>query len=98
MTIEDAVAKLKGYCKAADGKMPKNFGGFYCGITNNVTRREGEHEAEYLGWVKAKTFKGAKELERRMHEEGFDTGEQLGHGQPDSLYVYVYKKDNDTVE
>lgn len=27
MTIEDAVAKLKGYCKAADGKMPKDFWG-----------------------------------------------------------------------
>lgn len=98
MTIEDAVVTLKNCCKSADGKMPKNFGGFYCGITNNVKRRECEHEADYLGWVKAKTFELAKQLECRMHEEGFDTGEQLGNGQPDSLYVYVYKKDKDTVE
>jgi len=98
MTIEDAVAKLKSYCKSADGKMPKSFGGFYCGITNNVTRRESEHGADYLGWVKAKNINLAKQLECRMHEEGFDTGDQLGNGQPDSLYVYVYKKDKDTVE
>lgn len=27
-----------------------------------------------------------------MHAEGFDTGKQLGNGQEDSIYVYVYKK------
>ena len=40
--------------------IPKTFGRFYCGITNNVERREDEHSADYLGYVKAKTVEAAK--------------------------------------
>ncbi len=98
MYTEDAVNYLKSCCKDENGVIPSTFGRFYCGITNNVDRREGEHDADYLGYVKAKTFAAAKRLEARMHEEGFDTGKQLGHGQEDSLYVYVYKKNADTKE
>ena len=98
MTTEDAVNYLKSCCKDSNGMIPKTFGRFYCGITNNVERREGEHSADYLGYVKAKTADAAKRLEARMHDEGFDTGEQLGHGQADSLYVYIYKKNVNTKE
>ena len=97
-TEDDAVAYLKSCCKSQNGLIPRTFGNFYCGITNNVTRREGEHDASYLGWVEAKTFERAKALEARMHAEGFDTGEQLGHGREDSTYVYVYKKNANTIE
>lgn len=92
MTITDAVNYLKNRCKDANGLLPKNFGGFYCGITNDIDRREGEHNATYLGHVKAQSFDAAKRLEAQMHAEGFDTGKQLGNGQEDSIYVYVYKK------
>ena len=98
MYIEDAVNYLKSCCKDKNGIIPTSFGRFYCGITNDVDRREGEHEANYLGVVKAKSFDLAKKLEARMHEEGFDTGEQLGHGQEDSVYVYIYKKNVGTKE
>ena len=98
MTFEEAVKYLKSCCKDSNGIVPKTFGRFYCGITNNVDRREGEHSANYLGYVNCKTFEVAKKLEARMHEEGFDTGEQLGHGQEDSIYVYVYKKNVNTKE
>lgn len=42
--------------------------------------------------VNCKTFDNAKKLEAKMHDEGFDTGKQIGNGQEDSIYVYVYKK------
>ena len=62
MTTEDAVNYLKSCCKDNNGMIPKTFGGFYCGITNNVERREGEHSADYLGYVKAKSVEVAKRL------------------------------------
>ena len=98
MSFEEAVEYLKGCCKDSNGIAPISFGGFYCGITNNVDRREGEHNTDYLGYVNCKTFEVAKRLEARMHDEGFDTGDQLGHGQEDSRYVYVYKKNVNTKE
>lgn len=100
MATDDAVAYLKSCCKNSIGLIPKSFGSYYCGITNNVDRREGEHKANYLGYVKAKDVDAAKRLEARMHEEGFDTGGQLGigNGREDSVYVYVYKKSKDTEE
>lgn len=98
MTTDDAVAYLKSCCKNSIGLIPKSFGSYYCGITNNVDRREGEHKANYLGYVKAKNADAAKRLEARMNEEGFDTGDQLGNGREDSVYVYVYKKNKDTEE
>lgn len=98
MTFDEAVIYLKNCCKDSNGIVPNNFGGYYCGITNNVDRREGEHSANYLGYVSCKSFEVAKQLEARMHDEGFDTGDQLGHGQEDSIYVYVYKKNVNTKE
>ena len=92
MTIADAVKYLKSCCKDRNGLIPKTFGNYYCGITNDIDRREGEHNATYLGYVKAQSFDAAKRLEAQMHAEGFDTGKQLGNGQEDSIYVYVYKK------
>ena len=92
MTITDAVNYLKNCCKDANGLLPKNFGGFYCGITNNLDRRDGEHNTKRLGAIKCDSFDKAKKLEKMMHDEGFDTGKQLGNGKEDSVYVYVYKK------
>lgn len=97
-TMEDAVAYLKSCCKNSIGLIPRTFGSFYCGITNDLETRASQHNAQLLGWVNAKTFEQAKKLEARMHDEGFDTGEQLGHGIEDSIYVYVYKKSNATIE
>jgi len=48
--------------------------------------------------VECQSFEVAKQLEARMHDEGFDTGNQLGHGQEGSIYVYVYKKSVNTKE
>ena len=90
MTIEDAVFYLKSLCTSM-GAYPTNYSGYYCGVTNDLERRAGEHNAEFLGYVTAKTAKGATDLEARMHQEGFNTGKQLGNASDDSVYVYVYK-------
>lgn len=91
MTIRKAVEefnkvfqKNKGFFEGKDD--------FYCGITNDIERREQEHNAEILFYVEAISFEDAKKLEQALHDEGFDTGEQIGNGQEDSVYVYIYKK------
>lgn len=98
MTLVEAVEYLKKCCANKAGFVPLSFKGYYCGITNDIERRENEHSADYLGYVNCKTFETAKKLESMMHGAGFDTGAQLGHGQEDSIYVYVYKKTKDTIE
>lgn len=98
MTICDAVNYLKSCCKDSRGYIPNTFGSFYCGVTNDIKRREGEHKTAFLGYVTAKTVKGALDLEALMHQEGFCTGKQLGNAGDDSVYVYVYKIGSNTVE
>lgn len=68
---------------------------FYCGITNNPDARRKQHNVgRFLGVTKCDTFETAKKLEEMMHDEGYDTGRQLGNGNEDSVYCYLYKKIN----
>lgn len=71
MTIFDAVNYLKSCCKDNRGLIPNTFGSFYCGVTNDIKRREAEHKATFLGYVTAQTLKGALDLEVKMNSEGF---------------------------
>lgn len=65
----------------------------YCGITNDLERRRKEHNvAQYIHTVKMDSFELAQEVEAIMHDAGFDTGKQLGNGQEDTVYVYLYRK------
>ncbi len=65
---------------------------FYCGITNDLERRKGEHNvASFVCTHKCHSFGVAQEVEQELHELGYDTGEQLGNGAEDSVYVYMYK-------
>lgn len=98
MTTDDAVFYLKSCCANNKGLIPRSFSDYYCGVTNDIQRREGEHNASFLGYVTAKTVNGALQLEARMHAEGFDTGKQLGNASNDSKFVYVYKKGLNTIE
>lgn len=97
-TIEDAVTALKSFCQKSSPSGITDYKGYYCGVTNNIDRREIEHKVKFLGYVYAKSVKGALDLEARMHQEGFNTGDQLGNAGADSKYVYVYKMTKDTVE
>lgn len=92
MNLDKCVTYLKNKCKNEYGLLPLSYGGYYCGITNDVDRRANEHNATILGVIEYTSADFAKELEAKMHDEGFDTGKQLGNGQDDSIYVYVYKK------
>lgn len=93
ISLEDSVSYLKSKCKE-NGKLHYDFNNYYCGITNDVARRESEHKTSFLGSIECKDFETAKKLEAKMKDEGFDTGKQLGNGQEDSKFVYVYKKIN----
>lgn len=73
------------------GRLPRSR--FYCGITNDLKRRTGEHNATPLAWVKSNTAKAAIDLEDKLGEMGFDIGRNPGNGATDdSVYVYIYKK------
>ncbi len=66
---------------------------FYCGITDDVERRQEEHHvAKFLGVTRCDTFDTAKEVEKQMKLAGYDTGKQLGDGNENSIYVYLYRK------
>lgn len=72
---------------------------FYCGITNDIQRRENEHNAEFLQYVKCENKDEATELERLLGEEGFDIGRNYGNGaSDDSIYTYIYMKTDRTKE
>lgn len=98
MMIFDAVNYLKSCCQDSMSIIPTSFEDFYCGVTNDIPKRESEHNVKFLGYVTAKTEKGELELEAMMHDEGFSTGSQLGNAGDDSVYVYVYKTGHNTVE
>lgn len=66
---------------------------FYCGITNDLETRKQQHNVdEYIACVKCDSFKTSKEIEALLHQEEYDTGKQLGNGNEESIYVYMYRK------
>jgi len=80
--------------KQGDGKSS-----FYCGITDNVERRQNEHNvSHFLAVTKCDSFETAKTLEYRMQDEGYDVGNQVGNGNQASVFCYIYKKSSDTKE
>lgn len=97
MSIEKAVQKFNQVYlnKHKPGDSKYNF---YCGITNDIKRREGEHNTSFLYYVSSNNANAAKELEAALHDEGYDTGDQVGNGSDDSIYVYMYRKHSFTKE
>lgn len=97
MTIAEAVQRFNQVYlrnrKTGDSKY-----NFYCGITNDIERREGEHNANYLDTLKCQNADTAKDLEAALHDEGYDTGDKVGNGTDESIYVYIYRKTQTTVE
>lgn len=98
MTIGQAVEKFNAVYtnnrKTGDTKFS-----FYCGITNNLERRNTEHNIDkVLYYVTSDTFDTAKELESLLQEEGYDTGDTLGNGTDDTIIVYMYRKGSNTIE
>lgn len=76
-----------------------NRGDYYCGITNNLDRRAGEHKTEFLGHVECDSKDTAIEVEILLGENGYDIGKKAGNGAKDnSVFVYIYKMTPDTIE
>ena len=80
-----------------------NRNSYYCGITDDVERRKGEHERDdhqgkaitQMIACKCSSKEASEKIEMMMHEDGFDIGntQTLGNGANEcSVYVYLYKK------
>lgn len=72
---------------------------FFCGMTNDISRRLSEHRAsKILVQTQCSDKQCARELMRQLHEAKFDVDPDIMSGQDDSLYVYAYKKNQNTVQ
>lgn len=97
MTIAEAVTQFDA-CYSKHRQIGDTKKDFYCGITNDIERREQEHHANFLYHVEANNSDVAKKLETKLHNAGYDTGDKLGNGSDDSIYVYMYRKHSFTKE
>lgn len=89
ITLEQAIDALE--------RTAYNFAGidfdasdFYCGITNDVERRQREHKASFLITLDVLNSELAKEIERAMNKKNFTTGKPANGVQDDSTIVYLY--------
>lgn len=93
MTLQEAVKKFQEIAAKDAAPNPVKYSNYYCGITNDLDRRKGEHKApRYLYTCTCPSFEIARKLEQMLHNAGFDTGEQVGNGNEDSVNVYMYRK------
>lgn len=97
MSIQEMVAmfNLKYLFHRINGDKKSDY---YCGITKDIQQREKDHNTQFLYYVEMSNGDEAKRLEAALHDEGYDTGKQLGNGDNDSIYVYIYRKSICTVE
>ena len=79
----------------------ENPSDFYCGITKDPVRRMEEHnlpEGTFNWWVKTNCLETAQGTEEILDSNGFDCGKQIGNGDNDSVFVYIYRKSDKTKE
>lgn len=81
----------------------ENPSDFYCGITCDPMRRMREHnptnDADAISWwIETNCFDTARHTEELMDSNHFDCGDQLGNGDEDSVFVYLYRKTSNTIE
>lgn len=75
---------------------------YYCGVTNDIENNLARHDIDsYLVGYECDTAEIAAQAEELLGKMGFDIG-QVGHGgngaAEDSVYVYMYRKTEDTRE
>lgn len=96
MTIEETVNFFISETVNAKGGRVSDY---YCGMTNNPERRKIEHGASVLLCrVNCNNKENARNLMRRLAETGFDVDKDIMSGQDDSIYVYAYRKSEQTKE
>ena len=91
MTIQETIAWFNQQFENSKAWYERKSN-FYCGITNDLERRMNEHNVSQYFHVTCDSFETAKQVESLLYQEGFDTGGQLGNGQEDTVYVYMYRK------
>ena len=62
------------------------------GCNHNGEIIRGQKIGEFICHTKCDTFDTAQELEKQLHAQGYDTGDKVGNGQENSIYVYMYRK------
>lgn len=95
MTKKEIIEAIKAEC---DKVKQHKYDEFFCGMTNNVTRRGREHKAKILYHVKILNKEYCNELLSDLSDLGFDIGNQRNNGQDDSLWIYVYQKTPSTIQ
>ena len=95
MTLKEIIADI---CNECDKHKQRNYSEFFCGATSNVTRRGREHGATILYDLKLLKKEYVDQALTELSKLGFDTGKQIGNGQDDTLWIYVYQKSLITTE
>lgn len=101
MTLNDAIQHFINAFINDNGGEPssQNLLEYYVGITNDIARRQSEHNVEFITYLLANTVKAATELEKELGKLGFDNGGCYGNGaSDDTKYVYMYRKSSSTIE
>lgn len=90
MSIDETVKYFLENTVNANGGKPLDY---FCGMTNNTTRRKTEHGATaLLAHTKCSDKDCARSLLNKLCETGFDVDKDIMSGQDDSVNVYVYRK------
>ena len=98
MTTEQIVENIQKNCGVGKfgGNLPSSF---FVGATNNPERRKAEHNInDFVDSYTMFKKEYAQDVLTKLAELGFDMSKQIGNGQDDSLWVYVYQKTLMTTE
>lgn len=101
MTLNDAIQHfINAFINDNGGEpSPQNFKKYYVGITNDIARRQSEHNVEFITYLHANTVQAASNLKKKLGELGFDNGGSHGNGAADDTkYIYIYRKSPATIE
>lgn len=64
---------------------------YQVGITCDIDRREGEHDADFLAIINCSNIEDANELEKFAHTKGYYTGLLPGNAhKSESIYLYIF--------
>ena len=96
-TLEQVVDSLESTAKDFAG-IDFVASDFYFGITNNIERREREHNATFLISFNVVNDESAKQIERIMNQKGFTTGKVANGASDGSTFVYLYLITPDTIQ
>lgn len=93
-------AGITKHVKSSMGTENPRYKLWYCGITNDTTRRNAEHKSKRIEAIEhwktfdAETLNDANIIERSMHEKDMINKPHKGGAIETSTWVYVFKISN----